>query len=367
MKCLRCLLSEAVQVQVLGLNMKKNTVLVALSGGVDSSVTAALLLEQGYEVIGAHMRLLPGDQSLQGEADARRIAEELHIPFYSLDCRDRFTTAIIGDFCREYRAGRTPNPCVRCNQHFKFGALFDLADDLGADYLATGHYARIDHQRDPVRLCRGVYAQKDQSYFLFVLSSAQLKRVLFPLGGLTKSEVRELAEKYHLSSRQKSESQDICFVPDNDYIGFLERHDDRPWPDHGEIVHVSGKVLGTHHGTHRYTIGQRRGLGIGWTEPLYVVELDAEQQRVVVGEKAVLQRDRLQVHDVIWSVPPADREVRVDCRIRYRHHPAMATLTIADNGDVTVVFDEPQYGVTPGQCAVFYVNDCVLGGGWIAS
>ncbi|WP_321531685.1 tRNA 2-thiouridine(34) synthase MnmA [uncultured Desulfuromonas sp.] len=346
--------------------MKKHTVLVAMSGGVDSSVTAALLIDQGYEVIGAHMRLLPGEQSLQGEADARRVAEELHIPFHCLDCRDDFNAAIIGDFCREYRAGRTPNPCVRCNQQFKFGALFDFADELGADYLATGHYARITRDEERVRLCRGLYTQKDQSYFLFILSAAQLTRVLFPLGGLTKPEVRQLAETYHLSSRQKSESQDICFVPDNDYIGFLERHDS-PWPDHGEIVHINGKVLGVHHGTHRYTIGQRRGLGIGWTEPLYVVELDAEQQRVVVGEKAVLQRDRLQVLDVIWSELPSDRELRVDCRIRYRHHPALATLTIADSGDVTVVFNEPQYGVTPGQCAVFYVNDCVLGGGWIAS
>lgn len=344
--------------------MKKNTVLVAMSGGVDSSVTAALLIDQGYEVIGAHMRLLPGDQSIQGEADARRIAEELEIPFHSLDCRDTFNAAIIGDFCREYRAGRTPNPCVRCNQQFKFGALFALADELGADYLATGHYARIDRQKDHVRLCRGLYKQKDQSYFLFVLSAAQLKRVLFPLGGLTKPEVRNLAEKYHLSSRKKSESQDICFVPDNDYIGFLERYDS-PWPDHGEIVHINGKVLGTHHGTHRYTIGQRRGLGIGWTEPLYVIELDAEQQRVIVGEKAALQRDRLQVRDVTWSVPPQHTSLRVDCRIRYRHHPAMATLSIRPNGDVDVFFDEPQYGVTPGQCAVFYDDDCVLGGGWI--
>jgi len=346
--------------------MNKNKVLVALSGGVDSSVTAALLLEQGYEVVGAHMRLLPGDQSLQGEADARRIAEELDIPFHSLDCRDAFNDAIIGDFCREYRAGRTPNPCVRCNQQFKFGAMFDLADELDAYYLATGHYARICDQNSQARLCRGLDAKKDQSYFLFVLGEKQLQRVLFPLGEKTKPEVRVLAEKYHLSSRKKSESQDICFVPDNDYIGFLERNDS-PWPDRGEIVHVNGKVLGRHQGTHRYTIGQRRGLGIGWTEPLYVIELDAQQQRVVVGEKSALKRERLQVRDVIWAQPPNGNELRVDCRIRYRHHTALATLTIADDGRVDVLFDEPQYGVTPGQCAVFYDRDCVIGGGWIVT
>nr|WP_320050821.1 tRNA 2-thiouridine(34) synthase MnmA [uncultured Desulfuromonas sp.] len=346
--------------------MEKNKVLVALSGGVDSSVTAALLLDQGYEVIGAHMRLLPGDGSLKGESDARRVADELNIPFHSIDCREDFSSLIIGDFCREYRHGRTPNPCVRCNQLFKFGALLRVADDLGAQYLATGHYARIERIDDRLRLCRGVDANKDQSYFLFVLSERQLQRVLFPLGHLTKSKVRELAQQYQLSARSKSESQDICFVPDNNYIGFLEQQESS-WPTGGEIVHVNGQVLGAHNGTHHYTIGQRRGLGIGWSEPLYVVSLDAQQQRVVVGEKNCLQRHRLQVENVIWSSLPNTNELRVDCRIRYRHHQAMATLKILGEAQVEVVFDQPQTGVTPGQCAVFYQDECVFGGGWISA
>ncbi|PLX90087.1 MAG: tRNA 2-thiouridine(34) synthase MnmA [Desulfuromonas sp.] len=343
--------------------MAKKKVLAALSGGVDSSVMAALLLKEGYDVIGAHMLLLPGEQAQQGNRDAQRVADELNIPFHSLDCRQPFAESIMADFCQEYRIGHTPNPCVRCNQQFKFGYLLQVADALGVDFLATGHYARIDHCGELSRLCRGEDPHKDQSYFLFTLNQQQLGRVLFPLGTLSKPEVRNLAESFHLSSQAKSESQDICFVTDNDYIRFLEQQGE--WPCHGEICHVNGQVLGHHHGSHRYTIGQRKGLGIGWSEPLYVVAIDAAQQKVIVGEKPNLACSNLQVRDVVWSVPQQVENLRVDCRIRYRHHQAMATLNLGPQGRVEVVFDEPQYGVTPGQCAVFYQDNCVLGGGWI--
>lgn len=344
--------------------MANNKVIVALSGGVDSSVTAALLQQRGYEVIGVHMRLLSGAEFEGSDADARRVAEELGIEFHSLDCKERFSQTIIADFCSEYRQGRTPNPCVLCNRQLKFGYLLDVADQLGAHYLATGHYAQIDHSGEQPVLRRGSDRKKDQSYFLFTLTSKQLERVMFPLADLTKDEVRALAEKFNLSSRKKSESQDICFIPDNDYVAFLERQAIE-LPGGGDIIHVDGQVLGRHQGSHRYTIGQRRGLGIGWSEPLYVVAIDAQKKQVIVGEKKYLECAELVVDSVVWAQPLTATTLRVDCRIRYRHHEAPATLNVNEDHSVQVVFDEAQIGVTPGQAAVFYVEDAVIGGGWI--
>lgn len=344
--------------------MDKNKVLVALSGGVDSSVTAALLQQQGYEVIGVHMRLLSGAEHEHSDDDARRVAEELSIPFHSLDCKERFADTIIKNFCSEYQHGRTPNPCVLCNRQFKFGYLLQVADELGAHYLATGHYARIDRSGPTPVLRRGLDPKKDQSYFLYTLTAAQLDRVLFPLGEMDKDHVRRLAQQFDLSARKKSESQDICFIPDNDYVGFLERQQIE-LPAAGEIVHVDGQVLGRHQGTHRFTIGQRRGLGIGWSEPLYVVAIDAAKHQVVVGEKPHLACSELLVADLVWAQPVASQALQVDCRIRYRHHEAPATLHLLDNGRVQVVFEQPQSGVTPGQSAVFYQGDKVIGGGLI--
>lgn len=339
-------------------------VMVALSGGVDSAVTAALLLEQGYEVIGVHMRLLSGAEHESSDEDARQVANELGIEFHSLDCRGEFNRIIVQNFCDEYLNGRTPNPCILCNRHMKFGYLLQVADELGADFLATGHYARIDHSGNVPVLRRGSDRKKDQSYFLFTLTAEQLKRVMFPLENTTKEQVKEIAKRINLSARHKAESQDICFIPDNDYVSFL-RKQKITLPQGGNIIHVNGKVLGRHCGTYRYTIGQRKGLGIGWSEPLYVVSIDVTNNQVVVGEKQFLETTELFVDDVVWSQLSGQNELRVDCRIRYRHNEALATLYTDDKNRVRVVFDQPQIGVTPGQSAVFYQDDAVIGGGWI--
>lgn len=343
--------------------MKK--VMVALSGGVDSAVTAALLMEQGYEVVGVYMRLLSGPEHENCDHDARQVAKELGIEFHSLDCRQTFDRVIVQNFCTEYLHGRTPNPCVLCNRHMKFGYLLNVADELGAEYLATGHYACIDRTGDTPVLRRGRDRKKDQSYFLFTLTSNQLERVLFPLAETSKEQVQHIAQKINLSARHKAESQDICFIPDNDYVRFLEQQP-LVLPQGGDIVHISGQVLGRHQGTYRYTIGQRKGLGIGWSEPLYVIAIDVAKNQVVVGEKQHLKTTELLVEDVVWSQPLDIHELRVDCRIRYRHNEAMATVYVDnDNRAVRVVFDEAQIGVTPGQSAVFYQDSAVLGGGWI--
>lgn len=342
--------------------MKK--VMVALSGGVDSAVTAALLLEQGYEVIGVHMRLLSGVEHESSDEDARQVANELGIEFHSLDCRDEFNRVIVQNFCDEYLNGRTPNPCILCNRHMKFGYLLQVADELGADFLATGHYARIDYSGDVPVLRRGHDLKKDQSYFLFTLTAEQLKRVMFPLEDTTKEQVKEIAQRLNLSARHNAESQDVCFIPDNDYVNFL-RKQALTLPQGGNIIHVNGKVLGRHSGTYRYTIGQRKGLGIGWSEPLYVVSIDVTKNQVVVGEKQFLKTTELVVNDVVWSQLPVESKLRVDCRIRYRHNEALATVYTDDQNTVRVVFDQPQIGVTPGQSAVFYQEDAVIGGGWI--
>ncbi|MEA3464599.1 MAG: tRNA 2-thiouridine(34) synthase MnmA [Thermodesulfobacteriota bacterium] len=339
-------------------------VLVALSGGVDSAVTAALLLEQGYDVVGVNMQLLPAFDGECVDGGARQVARELGIEFHSLDCQTQFNREIVQNFCQEYFHGRTPNPCILCNRHMKFAYLLRVADDLGIEYLATGHYACVDHSGKYSVLRRGQDSKKDQSYFLFTLSSQQLSRVIFPLGNITKQEVQRIARRLNLSARNNGESQDICFIPDNDYISFLENQS-LQLPEAGDIVHVDGAIIGHHQGIHRYTIGQRRGLGIGWSEPLYVVAVDSIERRVIVGEKHHLETMVMQVENVVWSQPIAQFPLRVDCRIRYRHCEALATISLQGDQSVHVVFDQPQTGVTPGQAAVFYQEDCVIGGGWI--
>lgn len=342
----------------------KKRVLVALSGGIDSAVTAAILIEQGFEVVGVYMQLLPGAKHSNSDGDAALVAQELGIAFHKLDCQEQFAQQVIENFCTEYQCGRTPNPCVLCNRHLKFGRLFDFADQLGIDCLATGHYAMVDSSGAYPVLRRGKDVNKDQSYFLFTLSGEQLTRVMFPLADLTKQEVQRIAQRWHLSARHGSESQDICFIPDNDYVTFLQNQPVN-LAGTGAIVHVNGAQLGQHNGIHRYTIGQRRGLGIAWPEPLYVVAIDAVCNRILVGERHLLQTTVLRVENVLWSRARGNHPLRIDCRIRYRHREAMANITVLDKQLVEVVFDEPQIGVTPGQAAVFYQDDCVVGGGWI--
>ncbi|MDW7644963.1 MAG: tRNA 2-thiouridine(34) synthase MnmA [Desulfuromonadales bacterium] len=353
----------------------RKKVIVAMSGGVDSSVTAALLKEQGYDVAGLNMRLwkeeensAPGAGNGKGApdhaADVQRVAAALDIPLTVLDLRDEFYRRIVEPFCQTYFAGQTPNPCILCNQTLKFGLLLEKARELGGDFLATGHYARILQEGDRFVLAKGKNLHKDQSYFLFTLTQQQLGHVLFPLGEMDKARVREHAARFQLPVAQKAESQDICFIPDGNYVSFLERRG-LPEQSEGEIVHLNGQVLGRHQGTFRYTIGQRRGLGIAWPEPLYVLKIDAPASRVIVGERIHLAVHELTLQGTIWNIPVPSEPLRARCRIRYRHREANALITPGPDGQARVLFDEPQQGVTPGQAAVFFDDDRILGGGWI--
>ncbi|HXR03309.1 MAG TPA: tRNA 2-thiouridine(34) synthase MnmA [Verrucomicrobiae bacterium] len=384
---------------------KRQRVVCGMSGGVDSSATAALLLEQGYEVVGITLKLWPQDCVNRAEdrccgpqavADARAVCHQLGIPYYLIDEAAEFQKHVIQYFADEYKAGRTPNPCVMCNQNLKFGRLIDRANQLGADYIATGHFARVENicssRREealsdkseirnpkseidlslltsaPTRylLKRGRDLKKDQSYFLFSLRQDQLARALFPLGEKTKNDTREVARHCHLKTADKEESMEICFVPDNNYGGFLQKAG-LAQKHRGEIVDLHGHVLGHHDGIEFYTIGQRRGLGITTPKPVYVIELDADTNRVMVGDESALDRDEFIATNCNWI--PFDKltePVEVTAKIRYNHPGTPATVTPTGNGSVMVKLHSAQRAITPGQAAVFYRDDLVLGGGWIA-
>lgn len=355
--------------------MSNKRVVIAMSGGVDSSVSAALLKEQGYDVCGVSLQLydpipkVPGCSlktccSLDDVLDAGRVAKKLDIPFEVIDMRGVFKEKVIDYFIAEYAAGRTPNPCIRCNELIKFDLLLKTVKEMGADFLATGHYARTaDAESGLKRLVTGLDPLKDQSYFLFTLTQEQLQQVLFPVGMLMKDNVRKLAADFNLPVALKHESQEICFIPDNDYVKFLETHGVGRKP--GEIVTVDGTCVGHHSGLHRYTVGQRRGLGIAWKLPLHVCTIDTEKNRVVVGDREALLTSSLKAARATWSIAPATKEFRAACRIRYRHTPAPCRVELHGDSSFTVYFDSPQTSVTPGQAAVLYDGDAVLGGGWI--
>lgn len=362
---------------------------VAMSGGVDSSAAAAMLKEQGHELVGFTMQLWNQRRNLtvdeHGEAmpsrccslddvyDARRVAEELGFPFYVLNLEREFERDVVGPFVKSYLEGETPIPCVACNSRLKFASLDRTALSVGCEKVATGHYARVrfDEETKRHKLLRGRDERKDQSYFLWELTQEQLSRSLFPLGEMRKDEAREAARRHGLGVAEKRESQEICFVPDGDYAGFIERYleaegreDERPAG--GEIVDTQGQVVGRHEGVHRYTTGQRRGIGVSRQLPLYVVRVEPETNRVVVGDAEELLTDEFTAAGVNWiSFDAPSEPVRADVRVRYRHTESLATITPLADGRVRVRFDEPQRAVTPGQATVFYRGDEVLGGGWI--
>ncbi len=348
-----------------------------MSGGVDSSAAAALLLEQGYDVVGITLKLWPQDCVSRAEdkccgpqavMDARAVCHKLNIPYYLIDEADAFQKQVTAYFAEEYKAGRTPNPCVMCNEKLKFGALMERGRQLGAEYVATGHFARLEKSPDGGRtlLKKGNDPRKDQSYFLFSLKQNQLSRSLFPLGERSKTDTRNVARQFQLKTADKEESMEICFVPDNDYGKFLS--DSKLVSRHrGDIVNLEGKVLGQHDGIEFYTIGQRKGLGISSPKPLYVIDVDAVNNRVIVGDDSALDRDEFVVERCNWipfDEPP--REMVVSAKIRYHHPGASATVRALPGGAAHVKLHTPQRAVTPGQACVFYQEDLVVGGGWIA-
>ncbi|HJV35191.1 tRNA 2-thiouridine(34) synthase MnmA, partial [Geomonas sp.] len=302
--------------------------------------------------------------SLTDVMDAGRVAKKLGIPFEVIDLRERFKELVMDDFIAEYAAGRTPNPCARCNDRIKFGILAEIAESMGADILATGHYARIERDAAGIyQLIKGRDPGKDQTYFLFSMKQQQLARTIFPVGDLEKRETRQLASKFNLPVAQKQESQEICFIPDNDYVRFLEENG--VVRTAGDIVDSTGRKLGSHDGIHNYTIGQRRGLGIAWKEPLYVTAIDREHAQVVVGPREELTRDRLFASETTWTSVPISGTFQGTCSIRYRQKPFPCQATLLEDGKLQVEFEQPQQAVTPGQAVVLYDGDRVVGGGWI--
>lgn len=375
----------------------KGKVVVAMSGGVDSSVAAAMLREEGYEVIGCFMRLgtpkgvgdsgheqaeeeckidpnAPPAKQKQGccsvldAGDARRVAQMLDIPFYVLNFQEDFGR-VIDYFVSEYNRGRTPNPCVRCNDWLKFGKLAQYAEAIGAQYVASGHYARVGV--DPVTnmrtLMRGRDHKKDQSYVLFGMPRGHVEHLMLPIGEMEKSEVRALAEKYKLPVFNKPDSQEICFVPDQDYAGLLKRRDPKSFHE-GELVDTSGKVVGHHEGHQNFTIGQRKGVGVALGYPIYVVDIDPNDNRVVLGDKEHLMKSHVLARQInLLSPRVGETPMLCEAKIRYNHPPQPASVWRSGEDEITVKFNEPQLAITPGQAVVCYDGDIVLCGGWIES
>ncbi len=354
---------------------------VAMSGGVDSSVAAVLVADRG-DAVGLSMQLYDASGSPQQDgarqfgrccsiddlSDARRVAARIGIPHYIVNFEREFEQKVIDNFVGEYTAGRTPIPCVHCNGDLKFATLLDRAEGLGADRVATGHYARVRHDEATglYQLLRGVDADKDQSYFLFTLTQAQLSRAEFPIGGLVKADVRAIAHARGLPVADKPDSHEICFIPDGDHASFVEKHAPEA-AQPGVFTDAAGAVVGTHEGAHRFTVGQRKGLRLSAGVPLYVLAIDTTAQKVTVGPKAALERSDLDATGVNWMSGKApEGPLRVTARIRHRHTDAPATVTSLGGGRARALFDAPQTAIAPGQAVVFYQEDVVVGGGWIS-
>jgi tRNA-specific 2-thiouridylase len=337
------------------------TIAVGMSGGVDSSVAAFLLQLVGYDVVGFTLKLFD-----EFDANpAKDICERLEIPLHIIDLRDKFNETVIHNFCSEYSIGRTPNPCVLCNYTIKFDALYQYAEKMGVEKMATGHYVNADYdeESDRFKLIRGAHRRKEQSYFLWRLTQEQLSRTLFPLGNLKKDLIRTIAEKQDFPCANRKESQEVCFIKDGDLESYLKSHVDyQP----GEILDMNGNVVGEHRGAIFYTIGQRKGLGVALGRPVYVIKIDAEKNQIVLGDNEHLMKRELTVNHTNWiAIKNLDEKRRVIAKIRYRHPGAKATIQPIDSHRVSVIFDEPQRAITPGQSAVFYEGEEVIGGGII--
>jgi tRNA-uridine 2-sulfurtransferase len=368
--------------------LNTETIAVAMSGGVDSSTVAAMLRAEGHHIIGLTMQLwnqrrLAGHEgmpeSVQGRCcslddvyDARRVAQQVGIPYYVVNHEERFERDVVRPFVEEYLSGRTPIPCSLCNNHLKFDQLLIVAQQIGAERVATGHYARVayDQARGRWLLKRPADLSKDQTYFLFGLTQDQLSRTLFPLGDMTKPEVRELARKHGLALAEKPDSQEICFVPGGDYKRFIDAYlseQGESLPDTaGDLVTMSGEVIGEHHGIHNFTVGQRKGLGVATGSPLYVIQISGANKQVIVGDDEHLYSRTLRAKRVnLISVADLTDPMRVAVKIRHRHAPALAVIERSGADEILITFDQPQRAITPGQAAVFYDGNVVVGGGWI--
>jgi len=358
---------------------RKKRVLAAMSGGIDSSLAACLLKKRGFDVIGATMKLWPKEHcdkhyreraccSLEGIEDARRVAAKFGIPHYVFDFHEEFKKGVIDYFCSEYAKGFTPNPCIVCNQKIKFDLLLKKAKGLGCEYIATGHYAKVSRKKPAGRyfIKEGKDKKKDQSYFLSFIAQEGLARAIFPLANMTKSESRHLAHRLKLKVHDKKSSQEICFIPGH-YSEYIRSRDSAPFKE-GDILNREGKRIGRHKGIHFYTIGQRKGLGIAYKEPLYVISIDRKQNTITVGTKNDVMKKVITVKDPCWGpVEDISGPLRVAARIRYGHRKARATVEKIGKKRLRVSFHEPQEAPTPGQAAVFYKNGAVLGGAWIES
>ena len=355
----------------------KKRVLLGMSGGIDSSVSAILLKEQGYEVIGITMELWEKENSMVNEGkchtsseinDAKKVCEQLEIPHYTINCKENFKKYVVDNFVNCYKCATTPNPCVECNKYFKFGVLFKKAIELECDYIATGHYAKIEYNSEYGQyvLKKADNILKDQSYFLYNIDKSILNKIIFPLEKyLNKDQIREIAKEHNLFIAEKKESQEICFIPDNNYKNFLNEYA-RINPEPGNIVDKKGNILGKHNGLINYTIGQRKGLGIAYNEPLYVIYLDKEKNEVIVGTEKELYKKELIIKDTNYLVPSLENKILdVEVKIRYRSKACKAKLYPIEYGNIKVIFEHEQRAITPGQSAVFYINDIVIGGGKI--
>lgn len=351
------------------MEIRNKKILLGMSGGVDSSVAAILLKEQGYEVIGATMKMYDSKcGNFTADIDAKKVCEQIGISHYTIDCKKEFEEHVINDFINCYKTCKTPNPCIECNKYLKFGVFYKKAIELGCDYISTGHYAKIEYsdKYNQYVMKKSDSEKKDQTYFMYGISKDVLSKIVLPLNNFTdKNDVRTIAEKHNLVTANKKDSQEVCFIPDNDYGSFLEKNLDK-LPSKGNIVLTDGTVLGEHKGLIYYTVGQRKGLGIAYKEPLYVIKLDSDKNEVVVGEEKDLYSNTLKANELNFLLNiDLSKPIQVMVKVRFRAKEAKAVLSVNENNEAEVTFCEPQRAITPGQSVVFYIDDVVLGGGKI--